>query len=176
MTYQKDEVGIRQTSANAASAIVVAEVNAGIVKSHDTIVKRFEELRNDIFADLDEARGRDNEMFKAEEAASPKRTPARDSGKQGGSEPSGGSSKWLDEALADPGAVVVKGGKFDGKTISFIYDLPASAAEEYGYVDGNSRGKAGSKYIQWMTGNEKNPKMAQVAKAFLDAKRAADAA
>jgi len=181
MTYQKDITGVLQTATRDAAIITAAEIAAGIVKSHDTAVKRFEELRDTVLLPpLQAAVETDNAMFKAEEAADEAAGKGKSRGRggaKGGSKSSGsGDGTWLETALADPGAVVIKGGKFDGKTVSFVYDLPASAAEEYGYTDQSGNAKAGSKYIQWMTTNEKNPKMAQVAKAFIDSKRAADAA
>lgn len=169
MTYQKDQTGIRQTAVNAAAALTVAEVSAGIVKSHDTVVKRFGELRDEVFTDLKVKLDEDNEMFKAEEAADEAagrgKSKRRSSG--GGSRSKGGSDD------ADPGATVINGkGKFAGLTIADVFELTAEQAGEYGYTDKDGNAKTGAQYIDWMAGNEKNPFMARKATAFLEAKRA----
>jgi len=166
MTFQKDETGIRQTSVNAAATLTAAEVNAGIIKSHDTVAKRFTELSDDIFATLDEARVRDNEMFKAEEQAAPakKSYPAKKTGSTGG----GGGD------IDDPGSVAFKGkGKFAGLTVAEVFALTAEeAGSAYSYTDKEGNAKPGSAYIEWCAGNEKNPFMQKVATKFLEQKRA----
>lgn len=166
MTFQKDQVGIRQTAANAAASLTVAELSAGIIKSHDTAVKRFEELRGSIFEDLDAKRVEDNLMFKAEEAAAPAKKSYPKKGQD--------SSKTASENAsdADPGVTIINGkGKFAGLTIADVFVLSGEEAAEYTYVDKDGNGKPGSLYIDWMAGNEKNPFMARKATAFLEAKR-----
>jgi hypothetical protein len=165
MTFQKDETGIRQTSANVAASLTVAEVTAGIIKSHDSVVKRFTELRNEVFADLDEARVRDNEMFKAEEAAAP----AKKTYSKSTSKPSTGGGD-----IDSPGTVAFKGkGKFAGLTVEEVYALTAEeAGSGYAYTDKDGNAKPGSAYIDWCAGNEKNPFMQKVCTKFLELKRA----
>ena len=167
MTYQKDLTGITQTATNVAATLTAAEVTAGIIKSHDTIVKRFDEFREAILAPLKEAVDTDNAMFKAEEAASP--APAKRGANRGSSKPSGGGTT----AIADPGEVTINGnGKFAGLTVAEVYALSGEQAEAYGYVDKDSVGKPGSLYIKWMQGNEKNPFMQKVANSFVESLRA----
>lgn len=168
MTYQKDQVGIRQTASNAAATLTVAELAAGIIKSHDTAVKRFEEFRDSIFLDLDEKRVADNEMFKAEEAASPAKT-----AKGGGNRSGGKREQAAGDETGDPGSTVINGkGKFAGLTIAAVFELTAEQAAAYAYTDKEGNAKPGSAYVEWMAGNEKNPFMARKATAFLEAKRA----
>ena len=166
MTFQKDETGIRQTAANVAASLTVAEVTAGIIKSHDAVTKRFAEFSDSVFAGLDEARVRDNEMFKAEEAAAPaKKTYSKSSG----SKPSTGGSD-----IDNPGTVAFKGkGKFAGLTVAEVFALTAEeAGSAYAYTDKEGNAKAGSSYIEWCAGNEKNPFMQKVCTKFLEQKRA----
>lgn len=165
MTFQKDETGIRQTSANNAAVLTAAEVSAGIIKSHDAVTKRFAEFSDTIFATLDEARVRDNEMFKAEEAAKP----ATKSTKTSASKPSAGGGD-----IDNPGSVAFKGkGKFAGLTVEEVYALTADeAGSGYAYTDKEGNNKPGSAYIEWCAGNEKNPFMQKVATKFLELKRA----
>ena len=167
MTYQKDTTGVLQTATRDAAIITAAEVAAGIVKSHDTIVKRFQELRDDILLPpLTAAVLADNEMFKAEEANSP--APARRGGAARKSAPAKGSSD-----IGDPGAVELKGkGKFAGLTVSEVNALTGEQSEAYGYVDKEGVGKPGSLYIQWLTTNDKNPFMQRVATQFIEGLRA----
>lgn len=168
MTFQKDETGILQTSVNAAATLTAAEMNAGIIKSHDAATKRLGEYVDSLFAKLDEARVRDNEMFKAEEAASP--APRKSSG---GRKPSGGGSTGGGD-IDNPGSVAFKGkGKFAGLTVSEVYALTAEeAGDGYDYKDKQGNSKPGSEYIEWCAGNEKNPFMQKVALKFLEEKRA----
>jgi hypothetical protein len=108
MTFQKDETGILQTSVNAAATLTAAEMNAGIIKSHDGAAKRLGEYTDSLFEKLNEARIRDNEMFKAEEAAAPAKPRSGGRGKSTGS--TGGGD------IDDPGSVAFKGkGKFAGR-------------------------------------------------------------
>lgn len=171
MTYQKDQTGILQSATKAAAELTAAEVAAGIVKSHDTILKRFLELRDDVVLPaLKEAVDADNAMFKAEEAASPAKTTKSYS-------KSGGSNKAQTPNNDDPGSVVIGRpggkGKFDGNTVEQVFAMSAEVAGgEYGYVDKQGVNKPGSEYIAWMAGNEKNPFMARIATAFLESKRA----
>lgn len=170
MTYQKDQTGIRQTAVNAAAALTVAEVTAGIVKSHDTAVKRFAELRTEVFDDLKVKLDEDNEMFKAEEAADIAAGRGKGSRKSSGG---GGGGASKDGNEDNPGATDIKGkGKFTGLTIADVFALTAEEAGEYGYTDKQGNAKTGAQYIEWMAGNEKNPFMARRATAFLEAKRA----
>ena len=168
MTFQKDETGILQTSVNAAATLTAAEMAAGIIKSHDAAVKRLGEFRDELFASLNEARLRDNEMFKAEEAAAP---PKRASNR-GTSKPSGGNTGGGD--IDSPGTVAFKGkGKFAGLTVAEVYALTAEeAGDGYDYKDRDGNNKPGSEYIEWCAGNEKNPFMQKVANKFLEQKRA----
>lgn len=165
MAYQKDETGIRQTAANVAASLTVAEVTAGIIKSHDAVTKRFGEFSDSVFASLDEARVRDNEMFKTEEASTPAR---KTSSKSSGSKSSGGGD------IDNPGTVAFKGkGKFAGLTVEEVYALTADeAGDGYSYTDKDGNKKPGSAYIEWCAGNEKNPFMQKVATKFLELKRA----
>lgn len=167
MTFQKDETGIRQTSANVAASLTVAEVSAGIIKSHDAVVKRFGELRDEVFTDLDAARLRDNEMFKAEEAASPAKKTSTNKTSASKPSTSGGD-------IDNPGSVAFKGkGKFAGLTVEEVYALTADeAGSGYAYTDKDGNNKPGSAYIEWCAGNEKNPFMQKVATKFLELKRA----
>ena len=167
MTYQKDQTGILQSATKAAAEMTAAELGAGIIKSHETAVKRFEELRATILEPLEAARTADNEMFKAEEASAPAKTASSGGNRSGGK--SGGKASG---PITDAGSVVIKGGKFDTLTVSDVYDMPASLAEDYGYCDRDGSPKPGSKYIQWLTTNDKNPFMQKVAKTFLESKRA----
>jgi hypothetical protein len=162
VTYQKDQTGIRQTANNVASALVVAETAAGILKSHDTLVERFAALRDEVFTDLDARRIEDNEMFKAEEAAKPASAP-RSGGRKGG-KPSGD--------IENPGSVEIRNGAFKTLTVQQVYDMPASEAGDYGYPKSEPGSKTGKDYIKWLTTNDKNPFMQKVATAFLDSKRA----
>jgi hypothetical protein len=168
MTYQKDQTGILQTATNNAAALTAAEVAAGIVKSHDTVVKRFDELREHILVDLKEAVEADNAMFKAEEAADA--ASGKSSGRgRGGAKASGGGTR----EVKDPGATVINGkGKFAGLTVAEVYALTGEEAEAYGYVDKEGVGKPGALYIDWMKGNKDNPFMQRVATAFLEGLRA----
>lgn len=164
MAYQKDQTGITQTASNNAATLAAAEVAAGIIKSHDTLVKRFEELKALVLTDLKAAVEVDNAMFKAEEASAPARAPrsgGRSSGSSGGPKP-----------IDNPGSIAIKGGKFDGKTVAEVFEMPASVAEDFGYVDKEGAGRPGSQYIQWMTTNQKNPFMQKVATTFIESKRA----
>ena len=165
MTFQKDETGIRQTSVNAAATLTAAEVGAGIIKSHDAVVKRFNELSDEVFGPLNEARERDNEMFKAEEAAAPAK---KSYPKKSGSTSTGGGD------IDDPGSVAFKGkGKFAGLTVAEVFALTADEAKDgYAYTDKEGNAKPGSAYIEWCAGNEKNPFMQKVATKFLELKRA----
>lgn len=167
MTFQKDETGIRQTSVNAAATLTAAEVNAGIIKSHDAVVKRFNELSDEVFGPLNEARERDNEMFKAEEASAPAKT-ARSGGNRSSKPSTGGGD------IDDPGSVAFKGkGKFAGLTVAEVFALTADeAGSAYSYTDKDGNAKPGSAYIEWCAGNEKNPFMQKVATKFLEQKRA----
>jgi hypothetical protein len=167
MTFQKDETGIRQTSANVAATLTVAEVAAGIIKSHDAVEKRFAEFRDQVFGDLDAARLRDNEMFKAEEASTPEKKSYPK--KTSGSKPSSGGGD-----IDDPGSVAFKGkGKFAGLTVAEVYALTADeAGTGYAYTDKDGNAKAGSAYIEWCATNEKNPFMQKVASKFLEQRRA----
>jgi len=179
MTYQKDTTGVLQTATRDAAIITAAEVAAGIVKSHDTIVKRFQELRDDILLPpLTAAVLADNEMFKAEEAADEASGKSKRGGRgRGGAAPQavkgGGGGD-----IADPGAVVIGKkdgtgiGKFDGLTVAEVYALTGEEAEAYNYVDKAGVGKPGSLYIKWMQGNDKNPFMQKVANAFIEGLRA----
>ena len=170
MTFQKDETGILQTSVNAAATLTVAEVAAGIIKTHDAITKRFNETRESIFATLDEARLRDNEMFKSEEASAPAK-PAKSGGNRSNAKPSGGNYSG---DIDSPGTVAFKGkGKFAGLTVDEVYGLTAEeAGGTYSYTDKDGNNKPGSAYIEWCAGNEKNPFMQKVATKFLEQKRA----
>jgi hypothetical protein len=165
MTFQKDVTGVLQTATRDAAIITAAEVGAGIVKSHDSIVKRFQELRDEVLLPpLQAAVEADNAMFKAEEAAAPakKSYPAKKSGSTGGGD------------IDDPGSVAFKGkGKFAGLTVAEVFALTADEAKEgYAYTDKEGNAKPGSAYIEWCAGNEKNPFMQKVATKFLELKRA----
>lgn len=168
MTYQKDQTGILQTATKAAADLTAAEMAAGIIKSHDTAIDRFDEIRKHVLVDLTAAVAADNEMFKAEEAASP--APARRGGAARKS--GGGAAKSSD--IGDPGAVELKGkGKFAGLTVAEVQALSGEQSEAYGYVDKDGVGKPGSLYIQWLTTNDKNPFMQRVATQFIEGLRAA---
>jgi len=167
MTYQKDQTGIVQSATKAAAELTSAEVAAGIVKSHDTIVKRFDELRTHILVDLQAAVDADNAMFKAEEAASPATTKRKSGGAKA---PSGGGG---DKAIDNPGDVTINGkGKFAGLTVAEVFALSGEEAAAYEYVDNQGVGKPGSLYIKWMQGNDKNPFMQRVANSFIESLRA----
>lgn len=171
MTYQKDQTGILQSATKAAAELTSAEVAAGIVKSHDTIVKRFLEYRDDVvLPSLAAAVEADNAMFKAEEANTPAKSYSKSD--KSTSKPKGNSGQ---SAPADPGATVIGrpggNGKFDGKTVAEVFDMPGEVAADFGYVDKDGNGKPGSVYIDWMANNEKNPFMARVATAFLEQRR-----
>lgn len=164
MTYQKDQTGILQTATKAAADLTSAELAAGIIKSHDTAVKRFDELREHVLVDLKAAVDADNAMFKAEEASAPAK---------GSRKKSSGSSGGGGGTIDAPGAVELKGnGKFAGLTVDEVFALSGEEAEAYGYVDKEGIGKPGSLYVQWLTTNDKNPFMQKVANAFLEEKRA----
>lgn len=166
MTYQKDQTGILQTATKAAADLTAAEMAAGIIKSHDTAIERFDAIRAHVLVDLTAAVSADNEMFKAEEANSP--APARRGGAARKSAPAKGSSD-----IGDPGAVELKGkGKFAGLTVSEVNALTGEQSEAYGYVDKEGVGKPGSLYIQWLTTNDKNPFMQRVATQFIEGLRA----
>ena len=168
MTYQKDQTGILQTATKAAAELTVAEVAAGIVKSHDTIIKRFDELKAHVLLDLAAAVEADNAMFKAEEASSPAST--KRSAPRGGAAKSSGGTK---SEVSDPGAVTINGnGKFAGLTVAEVFALSGEQSAAYDYVDKDGVGKPGSLYIKWMQGNDKNPFMQRVANSFVESLRA----
>jgi hypothetical protein len=141
-------------------------MNAGIIKSHDGAAKRLGEYTDSLFEKLNEARIRDNEMFKAEEAAAPAKPRSGGRGKSTGS--TGGGD------IDDPGSVAFKGkGKFAGLTVAEVFALTADeAGSAYSYTDKEGNAKPGSAYIEWCAGNEKNPFMQKVATKFLEQKRA----
>jgi hypothetical protein len=163
MAYQKDATGIRQTANNVASTIVVAETAAGILKSHDTILERFQALRDEVFTDLDVRRTEDNAMFLEQEAKAPAK-PAKSGGKRSGGKPS--------SDIDNPGDVVINNGAFKTLTVAAVYDMPASEAGDYGYPKAEPGTKTGKDYIKWLTTNDKNPFMQKVATQFLESKRA----
>jgi hypothetical protein len=167
MTYQKDQTGILQSATKAAAELTSAEVAAGIVKSHDTIIKRFDELKGHILVDLQAAVDADNAMFKAEEASSPAPAKKRSGGKPQAAKGGGGGE------IADPGSVTINGnGKFAGLTVAEVFALSGEESAAYDYVDKDGVGKPGSLYIKWMQGYEKNPFMQRVANSFIESLRA----
>lgn len=164
MAYQKDATGIRQTANNVAASLVVAETAAGIVKSHDTIVKRFAELRDEVFTDLDLRRADDNAMFLEQEAKAPAKAPRSGGSRSGGGKPT--------NAIDNPGDVEIRNGAFKTLTVATVYAMPASEAGDYGYPKSEPGSKTGKDYIKWLTTNDKNPFMQKVATQFLESKRA----
>lgn len=166
MTYQKDQTGILQSATKAAAELTSAEVAAGIVKSHDTIIKRFDELKAHVLVDLQAAVDADNAMFKAEEAASPAKA-------KGGPRKAKASEGGGGKAIDNPGDVTINGnGKFAGLTVAEVYALSGEEAAAYEYTDKDGIGKPGSLYIKWMQGNDKNPFMQRVANGFIESLRA----
>lgn len=141
---------LRQTAANDAASIVVAELTAGILSSQDEVDTRFTELVENIFADLDEVAKQDDAQYEGSSDKPAKRGRKTGGGSKSKGRRSGGgkSSITLEDALA----MELTSGVFEGETLGTVLDLSAEDADEdYGYADGE---RSGADYIAWLASDK----------------------
>jgi hypothetical protein len=157
--FRKDETGVAQTAANTAATLVAAAMTAGVITDVAEARAEFDAIRAATFADLALVVKADNALFASVEAAAP------------AAKPSGKASSGGGKGNYDNASVVIEYGalKGKGKTVAETYAL--SAAEFSALTDGGYT-KSGAEYIEWMTGNDKNPFMQKVANGFLEGIRA----
>jgi hypothetical protein len=167
MAFVKDETGILQTATNAAAVLVAAELSAGIITDGSDVTARVAELRDGLFAPLNEARIRDNAVFKAEEANKPAKATGSRTTRPAGT--ATGGTITVEQARGTE----LTFGKFKGVLLGDVFDMPASQAADYGHGAGD---KAGRTYVEWLSTNENNAFMAKRASVLLDAARASSEA
>lgn len=150
---------LRQTAANDASGIVVAELAAGILTSQEEVDVRFSELVETIFADLDEVAKGDDAAYEDKPAAKGKpeakgKSNARSSkGRSGGRK--GGSSITLEDARD----MKLSFGAFEGVSLADLAEIEVEEAEsDYQYGDGERDGRD---YLSWLAGSSQKNEFVQ---------------
>jgi hypothetical protein len=145
---------LRQTAANDASSIVVAELGVGLLETQEEVNARFKELTESIFADLDTIAAGDDAQYEgtdakpARKSTASKRTSSKS--KTGGSRSKGGKSISLSDALN----MELTGGAFEGETLETVLNMDADQCDaDFDYGDGE---RSGRDYITWLA-SDKNP-------------------
>lgn len=161
MAYQTGKTGAKQTAYNVAATLTAAFAQAGIQASLDEALAIFEDIKDQVFADLEKQVEADNELFKANDSG-----PKSSGGRAPAARKSSGGGRKSN--TSDPESFELTWGAFSGCTLGQVAAMSKSEAEEYGYQ------KSGIAYIEWLAGNE-NPRVKVVADnaaALLDAIRA----
>lgn len=162
MSYRKDKTTVAQTAANDAAQVVAALITAGVIGDVDGAVSALSTIQGSLFELLAPVVDTDNALFAEVEASQPAAKPRA----SGGSRSGGGST-----VVETDGSTVVSFGAFKDKGLT-IADVFALSADEASAITDGGYAKAGSEYITWMQGNDKNPYMQKRATAFLDNIRA----
>lgn len=160
MAFIKDKTGSAQTAANAAAVVVAAF--AGQFGSFKEAVEAYDDLRADIFGDLEQVVDADNTKFAAEADGSTSTKAPREkkdrSSKTGGSKrggSKGGSSIDLESSLS----MELNYGAFEGEKLGDVLKLTADECDEdYSYGDGERDGRD---YISWLASDKNQNEFVQ---------------
>jgi len=156
---------LRQTAANDAASIVVAELTAGILEDQSGVDARFSELVESIFADLDEVAKQDDAAYEDSGTARTSKRASKTGARKGsGGKGKGGLKFSLEQALN----MTMNSGVFEGETLGDILDIDVASAEsDYDYGDGE---RDGSDYVAWLASDKnKNDYTRAAARVVADA-------
>lgn len=143
MAYRVSKTSALQTAVKAAVDIALAELNAGLVTSHEDVMSLIGTLRDEFSATLFEEVDRDNALLDADAISG-----GSSRSNRGGN---GGGSAFSSQEAAD---TVLNFGAFKGLTLGQVYHMDASEAAAY---SGGNYTKAGQDWLRWAAAN-KDPK------------------
>lgn len=167
MAYQVSKTSALQTAIKAGVDIAVAELNAGIISTHDELVERVREMEAEFVGALYPLVEADNANMAAQPAPSYAK-PSAGSGGGGASSHGGGSNGF---SPTDAAQTVLTYGAFKGLTIEQIFALTPAEATTYSQSVGKDYKRAGKEWLKWASEND-DPKAAFIkvrAEAFLAA-------
>lgn len=125
---------LMQTAVNAATTLVAAYVNSGLITSIDDAKAEFATAKEDIFTIL---QAQPNDEPRAQ----------RSSGRSGAPSKGRGKSFTPEEARA----IDLAFGKFKGVTLGELENMTGSECAEYGYGEGE---KSGLQYLKYLANND----------------------
>lgn len=163
MAYQVSKTSALQTAIKAGVDIAVAELNAGIISTHDELVERVREMEAEFVGALYPLVEADNANMAAQPAPFNR---SSSGGASGGS--SGGSNGF---SATDAAQTVLTFGAFKGLTIEQVFALSPAEATTYSQSVGKDYKRAGKEWLKWASEND-DPKAAFIkvrAEAFLAA-------
>lgn len=165
MAYQVSKTSALQTAIKAGVDIAVAELNAGIISTHDELLARVREMEAEFVSALYPLVEADNANMAAQPAPSYASKPSGGGGASGG----GGSNGSF--SPSDAATTVLTFGAFKGLTIEQVFALSPAEATTYSQSVGKDYKRAGKEWLKWASEND-DPKAAFIkvrAEAFLAA-------
>lgn len=142
MAYRVSKTSALQTAVKASVDIAIAELNAGLITSHDELLERQDELKVGFQSELYDEVDRDNAAIDLDAITG---TSSRGGGGQNNRKPL---------SAAEAANTTVNFGKFKGLTFGQVYHMDDQ--ETAAYTSGGYT-KSGQDYLRWCAAN-KDPK------------------